>query len=37
MLYSRESMQYISTENLDRIKDITYIIALMVKNSLKKE
>ena len=34
MLYSKESMQYISTENLDRIKDITYIIALMVKNKL---
>lgn len=34
MFYSKESMQYISSENLDRIKDITYIIALMVKNRL---
>lgn len=34
MLYSKESMQYISAENLDRIKNITYIIALMVKNKL---
>lgn len=34
MIYSKESMQYISTENLDKIKDITYIIALMVKNKL---
>lgn len=34
MLYSKESMQYISEENLDRIKNITYIIALMVKNKL---
>lgn len=34
MLYSKESMQYISIENLDKIKNMTYIIALMVKNKL---
>lgn len=34
MLYSKESMQYISAENLDKIKNITYIIALIVKNKL---
>lgn len=34
MLYSKESIEYISKENLDKIKDITYIIALMVKNKL---
>ena len=34
MLYSKESIEYMSKENLDKIKDITYIIALMVKNKL---
>ena len=34
MFYSQESIEYMSKENLDKIKDITYIIALMVKNKL---
>lgn len=34
MFYSKESTEYMSKENLDKIKDITYIIALMVKNKL---
>ena len=34
MLYTKATIQYISIENLNRIKDITYIIALMVKNRL---
>ena len=34
MFYSKESTEYMSKENLDKIKDITYIIALIVKNKL---
>ena len=34
MLYTKDSLQYISAENLDKIKNITYIIALIVKNKL---
>jgi len=34
MLYSKESIEYLTKENVDRIKDITYIIALMVKNKV---
>lgn len=34
MLYSKESIEYLSKENVDKIKDITYIIALMVKNKV---
>lgn len=34
MLYSKESIEYISKENLNKIKEITYIIALIVKNKL---
>ena len=34
MLYTKESIEYLSKENLDKIKDITYIIALMVKNKV---
>lgn len=34
MLYDKESTEYMPKENLDKIKDMTYIIALMVKNKL---
>ena len=34
MLYSKDSIDYMSKENLDKIKDITYIIALMVRNKI---
>lgn len=34
MYYPKESIEYMSKENLDKIKDITYIIALIVKNKL---
>ena len=34
MLYSNDIIKYISDENLIKIKEITYIIALMVKNKL---
>jgi len=34
MLYSEKTLQYISKENLSKIKDLTYIIALIVKNKL---
>lgn len=34
MLYTKESVEYITKENLDKIKNITYIIALMVKNKV---
>lgn len=35
MLYTKESIQYITGENLDKIKNITYSIALMVKGKLQ--
>ena len=34
MFYSKESIKYMSKDNLNKIKDITYIIALIVKNKL---
>ena len=34
MYYPKETLEYISSENLERIKDITYIITLIVKNRL---
>ena len=34
MYYPKETLKYISSENLERIKDITYIITLIVKNRL---
>lgn len=34
MYYTKESIEYMNKENLNKIKDITYIIALIVKNKL---
>lgn len=34
MYYSKESIEYMSKDNLNKIKDITYIIALIVKNRM---
>lgn len=34
MLYTKESIEYISKESLDKIKELTYTIALIVKNKL---
>lgn len=34
MYYPKESIEYMQEENLDKIKTITYIIALIVKNKL---
>ena len=34
MLYTKESIEYMTKENLDKIKELTYIIALIVKNKL---
>lgn len=34
MLYTNETIKYISKENISKIKDITYTIALIVKNNL---
>ena len=34
MLYTKESIKYMTKENLDKIKELTYIIALIVKNKL---
>jgi len=34
MYYSKENIEYMQEENLDKIKIITYIIALVVKNKL---
>ena len=35
MLYTNECIQYITRENLDKIKTITYIIALIAKDNLE--
>ena len=35
MLYTEDSIRYISEENLNKIKYITYAIALIVKNNLQ--
>lgn len=35
MLYTKEQTQYMSKENLEKIKEITYAIALIVKNNLQ--
>lgn len=35
MLYTKESIQYITGENLDKIKNMTYSIALIVKGKLQ--
>lgn len=34
MIYSKDTIEYMTKENLDKIKDITYTIALLVKNKL---
>ena len=34
MYYTKESIEYMSKENLNKIKEITYTIALIVKNKL---
>lgn len=34
MFYTKESIEYMTKENLDKIKELTYIIALIVKNKL---
>ena len=34
MLYPTDIIQIMSKENLDRVKDITYVISLIVKNKL---
>lgn len=33
MLYSKDNVEYISKENLNKIKEIMYIIGLLVKNN----
>lgn len=35
MLYTKEIIQYITKENLERIKNIIYVIALLVKDKLQ--
>ena len=35
MLYTKEQVEYMSKENLEKIKEITYVIALIVKNNLQ--
>ena len=35
MLYTKEQTQYMSIENLEKIKEITYAIALIIKNNLQ--
>lgn len=35
MLYTKEQIEYMSKENLEKIKEITYAIALIVKNNLQ--
>lgn len=35
MIYTKENLEYISNSNLDKIKFITYAIALIVKNNLQ--
>lgn len=34
MFYTKESIEYMSKESLDKVKELTYIIALIVKNKL---
>lgn len=34
MLYLKENLEFISNDNLNKIKEITYIIALLVKNNM---
>ena len=35
MLYTKDSLQYITGDNLERIKVINYAIALMVRDKLQ--
>ena len=35
MLYTKDSLQYITGDNLERIKVIDYAIALMVRDKLQ--
>jgi len=35
LLYTEDNVKYISKDNLDKIKTITYIVALMVKDNLQ--